>query len=172
MRYKITNISQETKTPRNVFSTECGRLLKPGDSAVVNRINASTKALVIAGIMEVKEGQFDAPALPVKNAEPPTSPVKYHEVVVKGAVDLAKQAEATKPAKDVQAKAIVPESGAKIESAVADLGTDKVDPSGQAQATSVDSDTRLPGVAYNTPKDGGKMSGLFSKKSASKGRRR
>jgi len=82
-KYKITNTSPASeKGARNVFLTEAGRLLKPGEHCVVNRVDSGTLAQAEAGLLRVEEGSFAAP--PIFPEEPlapaPSPPAVVHEV--------------------------------------------------------------------------------------------
>lgn len=65
LRLKVTNVSASSdKGPRNIFLTEAGVLLKPGDSCAVNRVDAGTEAQAAAGLLKIEEGSFLPPVKP------------------------------------------------------------------------------------------------------------
>jgi hypothetical protein len=77
MKFKVTNTSQlSAGGKRNIFLTEAGKLIKPGESCVCNRLDAGTKRNADAKVLKVEEGDFAAPALfkkpPVAEPLPPT----------------------------------------------------------------------------------------------------
>ncbi len=79
LKYRITNVSQTSaKGARNVFLTEVGKLLKPGDQCISNRIDTGTQAMVEAGVLKVEEGSFAKPPLfaETSKAPPPPAPAK------------------------------------------------------------------------------------------------
>ena len=62
-KYKLTNTSAQTKKKRAIFLTEAGRLLKPGEHAVVNRLDKGTELLVNSGALKKEEGDFEKPPI-------------------------------------------------------------------------------------------------------------
>jgi membrane protein involved in colicin uptake len=72
MKFKIINTSQLSEGgKRNVFVTEAGKLLKPGDHCVCNRVDAGTRRQADAKVLKIEEGNFQAAALFKK---PPVAP--------------------------------------------------------------------------------------------------
>jgi len=70
LKYRVTNISASSKKgARNVFLTEAGKLLKPGDKCPVNRLDKGTMVLVDAGVLKLEEGSF-APTPIFPESEP------------------------------------------------------------------------------------------------------
>lgn len=81
MKYKVTNTSQLSEGgKRNVFVTEAGKLIKPGEHCVCNRLDNGTRKQADAKVLKIEEGEFPAPPLfpkePVKPPEPPTASTK------------------------------------------------------------------------------------------------
>ena len=76
MKYNVTNVSADSeKGARGVFLTEAGRLLKPGESVPVNRIDPGTWGLEKAGVLKISEGDFaPLPIFPSKPAPEPEEP--------------------------------------------------------------------------------------------------
>lgn len=89
LKYRVTNTTQKTaKGPRNVFLTEVGKLLRPGEQCVCNRLdNFGTRLQVEAGDLRIEEGSFAEP-LPIpetppseKEESPPAAPPSPPEKV-------------------------------------------------------------------------------------------
>ena len=97
-KYKVTNTSHSSsKGNRNVFLTEAGKLLKPGEHCVCNRLDNGTRAMAKAGILKVEEGSF---------ARPPIFPPKEDEKVDNSAAEAAEKARLEAEAKaQAEAKA-------------------------------------------------------------------
>lgn len=81
MKYKVTNTTQLSEGgARNVFITEAGKLIKPGETCVCNRLDGGTKRLADAKALQIDEGAFEPPPVfkkePVKPPEPPTASTK------------------------------------------------------------------------------------------------
>lgn len=69
-KLKVTNTSSSTKKgPRNIYLTEVGKLLKPGESCFLNRLENGTDVLVEVGDLKVEAGTFELPAFFPKNKE-------------------------------------------------------------------------------------------------------
>jgi hypothetical protein len=63
-RFKITNNSQKhSDGKRNIFLTEAGKLIKPGEHCLCNRLDNGTQSLVDAGILAVEQGDFTVPSI-------------------------------------------------------------------------------------------------------------
>jgi regulator of protease activity HflC (stomatin/prohibitin superfamily) len=63
-KYKITNTSQKhSDGKRNIFLTEAGKLIKPGEHCLCNRLDSGTQSLVDAKILSVEEGDFTIPSI-------------------------------------------------------------------------------------------------------------
>lgn len=58
-KYRVTNTSVKAEKTRNVFLTEVGKLLKPGESCCTNRVDGGTRSLEKNGILKVEEGAFE-----------------------------------------------------------------------------------------------------------------
>ena len=113
LRYKVTNISQKTeKGPRNVFLTEVGKLLKPGEHCVCNRLDSGTHSQASAGILKVEEGSFNAPPI-FQTPEPVAKLVPDAEVKA-----------APAPAESVKAEPVKEEPAPVIEDSPADADSE------------------------------------------------
>ena len=63
-RFKVTNTSQKkVKGGKNYFLTEAGKLIKPGEHLVCNRLDNGTRQLVDAGFLGLEEGDFKLPSI-------------------------------------------------------------------------------------------------------------
>ena len=63
-KFKITNISQTHKDgAKNFFLTEAGKLIKPGEHCVCNRLDNGTQAQIDAGLMKCEQGDFKLPSI-------------------------------------------------------------------------------------------------------------
>lgn len=95
-KFKVTNTSQKSGSPRNIFLTEAGKMIKPGEHCVCNRLDSGTQAQVDAGILGLEEGDFvlpsifdekpskpDEPALPVANAASMAADAREREAEAK-----------------------------------------------------------------------------------------
>ena len=78
LKYKVTNISHRSvKGERNVFMTEVGRLIKPGEHCVTNRLDNGTRGLAEVGVLKIEEGNFAKPEIfpeELPKASPPKAP--------------------------------------------------------------------------------------------------
>ena len=75
LKFRVTNTSQRTaKGARAVFLTEVGKLLKPGEQCVCNRLDNGTSVLAEAGVLKIEEGSFVKPPLFVEDSSPAPTP--------------------------------------------------------------------------------------------------
>jgi hypothetical protein len=98
MRYRLTNnTARQAKGGRNIFTSLVGKLLKPGDTVLVNRLDGGTRRLVEVGDLKCEEGNFE-PGPVVSEKEPealkPPSSVSHPAPSEPGA--LARKAEVPK----------------------------------------------------------------------------
>lgn len=78
---KVTNVSASSKKgARPIFLTEVGKLLKPGESCVLNRMSPGTERRVTEGLLKVEDGSYKRE--PLFTAEQPTEPAKRTPVAV------------------------------------------------------------------------------------------
>jgi hypothetical protein len=92
-KYKVTNTSQRTeKGARNVFITEAGKLLKPGESCVVNRLDNGTKAQGESGLLHIEQGAFSL--APIFTKEPLPAPQAPTSSAVEASAKAAEEARA------------------------------------------------------------------------------
>lgn len=75
---KVTNTSHESvHGARAIFLTEAGKLLKPGESCVLNRLNSGTERLVTSKLLTVEDGAFEkAPLFPKEEKPPKKAPIQ------------------------------------------------------------------------------------------------
>ena len=141
MRYKVTNTSQLSDDgKRNVFLTEAGKLIKPGESCVCNRLDNGTKRLADAKVLKIEEGKFSAAPLfvkpPVAEPLPPTpntSADQERAAADARAMDDRMKAEAAaeeaeakaKADADAKAEADADAADAKLEDAVSEESSKK-----------------------------------------------
>jgi len=93
-KFKITNTSQKhSDGKRNIFLTEAGKLIKPGEHCLCNRLDSGTQTLVDSKILSVEEGDFTIPSIFAD-----TAPVSKSDT--SDADAAAKTAEADKAAAD------------------------------------------------------------------------
>lgn len=59
MKYKVTNITHLHPPYQNRFLTEAGRLLRPGQSCLANRLDKGTWRDADANLISIEEGSFD-----------------------------------------------------------------------------------------------------------------
>lgn len=63
-RFKVTNTSQKkVKGGKNYFLTEAGKLIKPGEYLVCNRLDNGTRQLIDTGFLGLEEGDFKLPSI-------------------------------------------------------------------------------------------------------------
>lgn len=111
-KFKVTNTSQKSGSPRNIFLTEAGKMIKPGEHCVCNRLDSGTQAQVDAGILGLEEGDFvlpsifdekpskpDEPALPVANAASMAADAREREAEAKVKAESEAKAKAEAEAK-------------------------------------------------------------------------
>lgn len=121
--FKITNTSASGgRGPRSIFLTEAGRLLKPGETCVVNRLDRGTEALAKSGALKVEKGTFEKPPIFTPEEEARlagvSSPEDHEEKKAAEAKARAKAeaAAAEKQEVEARAKAAADAKAAAIES--------------------------------------------------------
>ena len=110
-KYRVTNVSQTQENGgRNVFLTEAGKLLRPGESCLINRFGEGTSRLRDSGVLKIDEGAFAPPSLfkkdPVAPPIPPGTIAKEEALVAaKHARAMDERIAAEKASADAKAKA-------------------------------------------------------------------
>jgi hypothetical protein len=117
-RFKITNESQKhSEGKRNVFLTEAGKLIKPGEHCLCNRLDNGTQSMIDAGILSKQEGSFENPSIFADTTPAPKADTSAAEAAAKAAADAEAKAKADAEAAAADAEAKAKAAAAEEEAA-------------------------------------------------------
>ena len=120
-KFKITNESQKhSEGKRNVFLTEAGKLIKPGEHCVCNRLDNGTQSMVDAGILSVEQGDFVIPSV-FADTTPPKADTSDADAAAKAAADAKAASDAKAAEQKAAADAAEAEAKAAADAAAADV---------------------------------------------------
>jgi hypothetical protein len=104
-KFKITNTSQKhSDGKRNIFLTEAGKLIKPGEHCLCNRLDNGTQSLVDAGILSCQEGDFTLPSIFADTAPVTKEDTSVADAAAKAEADAKANADKHEAAAAAEAK--------------------------------------------------------------------